>query len=232
MLRLRPRPDGDGFVPAGARPVPGGNRRTAAAVRRAQVGGAAVLRGGLPRAGLVAAVVALVLLLLVVLTPLGGMLRDAVTGGRESVQRVARVETPVAALRTRASSTRRTSAPALAVDGDPSTSWTPARAPGGGTRLGLALLAPTDLVAIRLTSAAGTGRPRPASVTIHTTGEAPIVLRLRDTLEPQRFPVRLRGVTDVRIRIDDLYPGTTPGLSAGFAEVALLTLAPRPRGRG
>ncbi|MCW2777404.1 MAG: hypothetical protein JWN17_1129, partial [Frankiales bacterium] len=39
-----------------------------------------------------------------------------------------------------------------------------------------------------------------------------------------------RGVADVRIRLDDLYPGR-PGLTAGFAEVQLVTRAPRTAGR-
>jgi hypothetical protein len=175
---------------------------------------------------LVAAVLVLAAALAVVLTPLGGSLVDAAAGGGEQVRRVAYVETPLVPLSTRASSTGLTSAPALAVDGDPITSWTPETAPGSGADLGLSLVRPADLVAVRLTPAAGTGRPRPASVSVHAPGRVPVVLRLRDSLQPQRFDLQLTGVTDVQIRLDDLYPGAE-GLAAGLAEVELLVLSPR-----
>ena len=161
--------------------------------------------------------------LVLVLTPVGGRVVDALTGRGESVrERAGLAPVPVQPLATRASSTAPGSAPALAVDGDPFTSWAPVGRPGTGERLGLTVAVPVDLVALRLTAAPGTGRPRPASITVHSLVAPPVVLRLRDTLDPQRLPLSLAGAGDVRLRIDDVYPGDDPALSAGFAEVELL----------
>ncbi len=229
LLRLD-RPAERPFVPAGARPLPGGNPDTAAAVRRARVGGASALRaGGRLRqvAPLVALAAVAALVAVIALTPLSGALGRLVGGGRDRVTERVSSEVELVPLSTRATSSFPGSTPALAVDGDLSTSWTSGAVPGVGEMLGLTFVDARNIVGIRLTAAAGSGRPRPAAVTIVSEGNAGVVLRLADTLREQSFPLDLRDIDGLQIRLDDLYPAE-PGVPAGLAEVVVLTReAPR-----
>ncbi|HMC09469.1 MAG TPA: zinc ribbon domain-containing protein, partial [Actinomycetota bacterium] len=117
-----------------------------------------------------------------------------------------------------------------AVDGLSNTSWAASAAAaddGVGQVLVVTFAHPVDLARVLFTSgdpASLAAQPHPQAVALtFVPAQQATVLNLKNQADPQPFPVDAKGVTQVQIRINSVYPSSTGGHSVSIAEVEFFT---------